>query len=249
MIIAILQARIGSSRFPGKVLANILGQPIMVRQIERIARARLIDRLVIATTGRSEDDAIAHLAGQLRIDCYRGSVDDVLDRYYQCAKRYDADHIIRLKADCAFVDPQVIDDLIRMHLREANSYSSNTQPKSFPQGLEVEAMTRKTLTWVWENATQAAEREDVTSYIEKNPDLLRIGNLQSQIDRSNLRWDIIERSDLSFTREIFAELYPENPAFTSQDVLDYVSDHPDVGLLASETDIGLNPQNESLHRP
>ncbi|MGD8326011.1 MAG: glycosyltransferase family protein [Sphingomonadales bacterium] len=248
MIIAVLQARIGSSRFPGKVLANILGQPLLVRQIERIARARLIDRLVVATTGRDEDDAIAHLAGQLRIDCYRGSVDDVLDRYYQCAKRYDADHIVRLTADCAFLDPQVIDDLVRMHLREANSYSSNTQPKSYPQGLEAEIMSRKTLAWVWENATQVSEREDVTSFIHNNPELLRIGNLQNQIDHSALRWTIVERNDLNFTREIYAELYPENPAFTTQDVLDYLNAHPEIGQITSETGPNLSPSGERLHR-
>lgn len=231
MIIAVLQARTGSSRLPVKVLADVLGKPMITRQIERIARARLVDRLVIATTGQREDDAIAALAAELRIDCYRGSVDDVLDRFYQCAKRYDADHIVRLTADCPLADPQLIDDLIRLHLREGNNYSSNAMPPTFPHGLDAEIMTRKALVWVWENATKADEREHVTTYIRNNPSRFRIGNLEQKNDLSHLRWTVDEPEDLDVIRRIYEELYIANPGFTTQDILDFVDIHPEIAAI------------------
>ncbi|MFZ5608515.1 MAG: cytidylyltransferase domain-containing protein [Pseudomonadota bacterium] len=233
MILCVLQARMGSTRLPGKVLAPILGKPMLARQIERIARARLLDRLVIATSGQAEDDPLAALAQALKVDCYRGAVDDVLDRFYQCAKRYNADHVVRLTGDCPLIDPDLIDAVVRLHLAGRHDYSSNVLPPTYPDGLDVEAMTRQALNLAWENASKPSQREHVTSYITGRAKGFSIGNLTSEIDRSSQRWTVDEPEDLAFVQAVFAALYPDNPRFSSHDVLDFLGAHPDVAALNS----------------
>ena len=236
MILAIIQARTGSTRLPSKVLADLLGRPMLVRQIERIARVRLIDRAVIATTGQPQDDKIAALAHLLKLDCYRGSVDDVLDRFYQCAKRYDADHILRLTADCPLTDPEVIDQLIRLHLAGEYDYTSNVEPPTDPHGLDAEIRTRDALVQAWNEAVKPSEREHVTSYIRNNAKKFKMGNLRSKEDHSRLRLTVDEPEDLVLIRQIYEALYPANPEFKTRDVLDYLKAHPDLVLINAKFD-------------
>jgi len=145
MILAILQARTSSSRLPGKVLKPILGKPMLLLQIERVRRARKIDKLVVATSNDPSDDGIEALCKQHGIDCFRGSLNDVLDRFYRAALTYNPEHIVRLTGDCPLIDPELVDSIIDMHLEGNYDYTSNAIQMTFPDGLDVEILTIKVL--------------------------------------------------------------------------------------------------------
>lgn len=222
-----------SSRLPGKPLTPLLGRPLLARLIERVTRARLIDRIVIATTGQPIDDEIARLANDLRIDCYRGAVDDLLDRYYQCAKRYNADHIVRLMGDAPLIDPDIIDLAIRRHLSGQYDFTTNVAPPTYPDGQNVEVASRAALLHTWEHAIQPAERVDWSQYILANRKAFSIGVLTNHVDHSMQRWTVDEAEDLRFVRAVYEALYPANPRFSSSDILDYLSDHPELTAINS----------------
>ena len=155
MILAILQARMSSSRLPGKVLAPILGEPMIARQIERLRRAERIDRLVIATSDQPDDDELAAEAGRIGCDVFRGALDDVLERYYRCATAQAPlpDHVVRLTGDCPLADPGLIDRLIAFHLEGGFDYASTALEPTWPDGLDAEIMTMAALEAAWREAT------------------------------------------------------------------------------------------------
>lgn len=153
MILGILQARTSSRRLPGKVLKPILGRPMLERQIERLRRAQRMDKLVIATSTDASDDPIAALCQSLSVDCFRGPLDDVLDRFYQAARRYAPRAVVRLTGDCPLADPQVIDELIETHSRESYDYTANIlPPRQIPDGLDVEVIAMSCLETAWREA-------------------------------------------------------------------------------------------------
>jgi len=222
LITAILQARMTSSRLPGKVLEPILGLPMLLRQIERIRKASRLDEIIVATSDQPSDDVIVQAVSSADVDCFRGSLDDVLDRIYQAAKASSPDHIVRLTGDCPLTDPEVIDDLVHQHLKENNDYTSNIVERSYPDGIDVEIMKSSALDQAWKNATRLSDREHVTPYLYRNPKLFSIGVMRCKQDLAELRWTVDNARDLSLIREIFARLYPENPDFSMWDVLELV---------------------------
>ncbi len=226
MILGILQARFNSSRLPGKVLKPILGQPMLARQLERLQRTTRLDRLVVATSDEANDDGIAALCELLNVSCYRGNLDDVLDRFYQAALPLKPDHVVRFTGDCPLAEPSIIDQLIKQHLAEKNDYSANCLQPSFPDGLDVEIMTFSALMRAWQEATLPSEREHVTPYIHKNPGIFKIGELQHPQDLSCLRWTVDEPEDLQLIEEIYQALYMSKPDFTWQDVLSWLEQNP-----------------------
>ena len=228
MILAILQARASSTRLPGKVLKPILGRPMLARQIERVCRARRIDRLVVATSTDASDDAVAALCHHIGVARFRGSLDDVLDRFYKAAVPYSPAHVVRLTGDCPLADPQLIDRLIAFHLDGGFDYSSNALEPSYADGLDAEIMTFGALGEAWHEARLASEREHVTPFIHKRPERYRIGSMSGDRDLSALRWCVDEPEDLEVVRSIYGALYPANPNFTTADILDYLSRHGDV---------------------
>lgn len=228
MILAILQARTSSTRLPGKVLMPILGQPMLARQIERVRRARRIDRLVVATSSEASDDAVAALCHQLGVARFRGSLDDVLDRFYKAAAPYRPAHVVRLTGDCPLADPHLIDRLIGFHLDGGFDYSSNSLERTYPRGLDAEIMNLATLGEAWHEARLAPEREHVTPFIYRHPERYRLGSLTGDRDLSALRWCVDEPEDMEVARSIYGALYPANPNFTTADILDYLSRHRDV---------------------
>lgn len=221
-VIAILQARVSSSRLPGKVLRPILGTPMLQHQIERVSRCKNIDQLVIATSDQESDDAIEALAKKLGIECYRGSLDDVLDRFYQAAVKRKPQHIVRLTGDCPLIDPQVIDKTIAHHLDTGADYTSNTSPPTYPDGLDVEVITFKALKQAWQEAKLTSEREHVTPYIRKQDALFHLENVVNDIDLSHLRWTVDELEDFNFVNEIYKRLHDIKPHFITEDVLDVI---------------------------
>ncbi|MDT8375577.1 MAG: glycosyltransferase family protein [Mariprofundaceae bacterium] len=233
MILAILQARMSSSRLPGKVLKPVLGVPMLLRQIERISRSRLIDKLCVATTSDATDNPVSKLCEENSIPCFRGSMDDVLDRYYQAAKKHGAEHIVRLTGDCPLTDPAVIDDVIRFYVDGNYDFVSNCICPTFPDGLDVAVFSRAVLEESWREAMLPSHREHVTSYARQAEGRYKIGSYEASCDRSHLRWTVDEKDDYDFVVRVYEELYPENPAFTSEDVVSLLSEKKDIASINS----------------
>lgn len=221
MVLAILQARMSSTRFPGKVLKEILGVPMIVRQIERIKNAKLVDRLVVATSEDISDDQLEELCKKNQIECYRGSLNDVLDRFYQAGSIYMPEHVVRLTGDCPLTDPTVIDKVIQTHIEGKYDYTSNTVEPTYPDGLDVEIFTWSSLQRAWEEAKLPSQREHVTLYIYQHPELFNICNIKNDADLSYLRWTVDEIADFLLIKDIYENLYPANPTFTTSEILEY----------------------------
>jgi spore coat polysaccharide biosynthesis protein SpsF len=231
MILAVLQARSSSSRLPGKVLKPILGKPMLERQIERILRASMIDKLVVATSNDPGDDTIAELCARIKVECFRGSLDDVLDRFFQAARQHKPDLVVRLTGDCPLADPAVIDAVIRFAVDGKYDYASNTLQPTYPDGLDVEVCTFAKLEQVWRNAALKSQREHVMPYFYQNPHLFKLGNLIRQPDLSALRWTVDNADDFVLITSVFEALYPDNPAFGTDEVLAYLNTRPDLSKL------------------
>lgn len=224
MILGVLQARFSSTRLPGKVLRPILGKPMLERQIERILRVKSLDKLIVATSVNTEDDGIAQLCSDMGVGCYRGSLDDVLDRFYQGAKEWSPKHVIRMTGDCPLTDFKVIDQLIEFHCKGGYDYTSNALEPTYPDGLDVEAMGFSALETAWKNANMQSSREHVTLYLYQNPQLFKIGIMKNTIDLSHLRWTVDELQDFQLVEKIYESLYPQNPQFTTEDILQYMDE-------------------------
>lgn len=228
MVVAILQARCSSTRLPGKVLHLILGKPMLLYEISRIKQCRKIDRLVVATSLSSDDDTLASLCLSAKVDCFRGSLNDVLDRFYKCAKKYKAEHVVRLTGDCPMIDWNYIDSVIEKHLKEKNDYTSNALLPTFPDGLDVEVVKFSALEIAWKEARLPSEREHVTPFIYKNSQRFHLGCLQNEKDLSSLRWTVDEPEDFIFITKIYENLYVKKQNFTMQDILDFLIEHPEM---------------------
>ena len=163
-VVAIIQARTGSTRLPEKVLLDLEGQPVLSHIIKRVNASKLVTGILVATTVRKEDLAIVRLCSNANTRVFCGSENDVLDRYYQAAKLLEADNIVRITADCPLIDPSIIDEVVALHLKEKSDYTSNTMEESYPDGLDVEIFRFEALKKAWENACLASEREHVTPY-------------------------------------------------------------------------------------
>jgi spore coat polysaccharide biosynthesis protein SpsF len=227
-VLAILQARVSSTRLPGKVLKPLLGEPMLIRQIERVRRCRLIDKLVVATSVDSSDDALIEVLSQTGIACFRGSLDDVLERFYQAAKPSQPEHVVRLTGDCPLADPVLIDEAINAHLSCGVDYTSTALNPSYPDGLDVEVIRFAALERTWREAGLPSEREHVTPYIYHHPELFRLKSVEQAENMSCLRWTVDEPADFVFVERVYAELYPINPAFAMNDVLALLEKQPEL---------------------
>jgi spore coat polysaccharide biosynthesis protein SpsF len=226
MILVILQARLSSKRLPGKVLKPVLGKPMLIRQIERIKKSTLIDKLVVATSNHNSDDAIAALCQENKIDCFRGDLDDVLGRFYECSQKYNPDHIIRLTGDCPLIDHKIIDETIKYHLDNNFDYTSNVLKPHFPDGFDVEIFKYECLETAFKNAQLPSHREHVTQYIISRTDIYKIGNYADGSDFSDLRLTVDEQQDFDLIKIIYEKLYPHNPDFNLGDVIDLLDKEP-----------------------
>jgi len=228
MILGVLQARCSSSRFPKKILAPLGGQPMVLRQLERALRASHLDAILVATSEDPSDDDVQALCAAQEIPCFRGSLDDVLDRVYRAAWKWAPDHVVRLTGDCPLLDPEVLDAVVELHLSGRYDYTSNTLEPTFPDGLDVEVMRFSCLATAWREATLPSEREHVTPFLYKHPERFRLGSLRrSGASLMGLRWTVDEPEDLVFVEKIFSALYPGKPDFSYGDVLDVLREHPE----------------------
>ena len=227
-IVAIIQARMGSTRLPGKVLKEIVGKPMLWHVINRVKNAKELDDIVIATTNLKEDTQILELASEIGVKNYAGSENDVLDRYYQAAIMSKADVIVRITADCPLVDPNVIDKVVRYYLSNDFDYVSTSIKPTYPDGIDVEVFSFASLKKAWDEAKLASEREHVTPYIWKNPTTFKIKNYDNECDISYMRWSVDEQHDLEFVRGIYNRLYTKDSLFYMEDVLDLLKGNPEL---------------------
>jgi len=234
MILGILQARMSSTRLPGKVLEPILGRPMLERQIERLRRARRIDRLVVATSTEAADDAIQALCVRVAVECFRGSLDDVLDRFYRAAQSAQPDHIVRLTADCPLTDPALIDHIVEFYLAGGYDYASNTLEPTYPDGLDAEVFSYRALADAWREADLPSQREHVTPFIHRQPARYRVGSFKSARDLSGLRWTVDRAEDLQLVRRVYEALFPVDPCFDTDAILGYLAANPEVAAVNSK---------------
>lgn len=227
MIVAIVQARMGSSRLPGKVLKPVAGRPMLWYQIERLRRCRQVERLVVATTVRAIDDAIVAFCEQESIDVIRGPEMDVLDRFVLAARTTSASTVVRLTADCPLIEPALIDLAIEIFEAGSYDYLSNMHPPSWPYGMAVEVMTRHALDEAAAEARDPAEREHVTPFLYWRPERYSLRSITRQPDISAQRWTVDTPEDFELVSRIIETLYPTRPEFTIDDVLALLDRHPD----------------------
>ncbi len=228
-VCAIVQARMNSSRLPGKVLKKVLDRPLLEYELERLKRARLVNEIVVATSDRPGDDVLEAFCADRRILCVRGPEEDVLARFYQAASLRAADVVVRVTGDCPLVDPEVVYRTVQMLLEGADRYDyvCNFFPRSFPRGLDCEALPFRVLENVWKKVSDKKEREHVTSHIYTRPLEFRIGNIGNTPDRSAHRWTVDTPEDFDLIEKILIALYPVKPAFNFKDVLELLSAHPE----------------------
>ncbi len=231
MILGVLQARTSSSRLPRKVMLPMAGAPMLARQIERLKRAKRMDALVLATSDRREDDCVAELAESAGIGSYRGSLDDVLDRFYRAAAPHAPSHVVRVTGDCPLADWDVIDHAIGFAVDGGYDYASNTLTPTWPDGLDVEVTTFAALETAWREAVRPLEREHVMPFITSRPERFRLGSLEGEQDLSALRWTVDEPNDYAFVCRVYDALYADKPAFTTADVLTLLAARPELAGL------------------
>lgn len=204
--VAIIQARMTSSRLPGKILADIAGSAMLLHVVRRARRCTALDLVAVATTVNATDDDVVRLCGANAIPCCRGSEEDVLDRYYQAARALSADVVVRITADCPLLDPEVVDKVVAAFQASNCDYASNVLEPTYPDGLDTEVMSWATLERAWRDAKLKSEREHVTLYIRNHPELFRLVNVKHEEDLSRLRWTVDESRDLDLVRTVFARL-------------------------------------------
>ena len=217
----IIQARVGSTRLPGKIMKKILGKTVLIHDLDRIKEMKTINKIVVATTDLEEDDIIAKAVNgyDRNIGTYRGSESDVLDRYYKAAKEFNADVIVRITSDCPLIDPNVSDLVVEAFLKNDCDYCCNTLPRTFPHGLDTEVFSLDALERVWEEAKSPYEREHVTPYIREDTNKFRRINVKNNDDLTHLRWTLDYQEDFEFITEIYKRIYPKKKIFYMQDIL------------------------------
>lgn len=227
--VAIIQARMGSTRLPGKTLANVAGKPMLVRIIERAAAAKLIDEIVVATTNASEDDILAKFVEENSLcKTYRGSASNVLDRYYECARRYSAEVVVRITADDPFKDASIIDYAIELQRATPGiDYCSNTIAPTYPEGLDVEVFSYRALAISHKEATLPSEREHVTPYMYKHPERFGICDFRFAKNLSDWRWTVDRPEDLKFANAVYTHFY-DQPLVSYLDLIDWLDKNPHI---------------------
>lgn len=217
MILAIIQARMSSSRLPGKVLKALDGKPMLEYQLARAKRSQLVDKWVVATSTEPSDQPIVDFCKTQNIDVFRGSLANVLQRFYYCAQKFRPQHVVRLTADCPLTDPVIVDQVIKQHLQHGADYSSNCHPATFADGFDVEIMTMSALTKAYEKASTAQQKEHVTPYLYQTPGFT-LHNSNAPEDTSNYRLTVDNMADFDMVSTLINTMKMQGI-----DTLDYLS--------------------------
>ncbi|MFH1428051.1 MAG: glycosyltransferase family protein, partial [Patescibacteria group bacterium] len=225
MITAIIQARMQATRLPNKVLLLLGKKTVLENVIGRVKQANLVNKIVVATSTEIADDQIYNLCKKIKVDCFRGSLNDVLDRYYQAALQYNATDICRITSDCPLIDPKVIDQVIEIYLSKRYDFVSNSHPvATYPDGFDVWVFSFQALKKAWQDAKLPSEREHVTSYIWNNPNKFKIYNLKNKVDQSHYRLTIDEEKDYKLLKRIFSEVKD----LTTENILRFLDNNQEI---------------------
>lgn len=230
--VVIMQARVGSSRLHAKVLKELCGKTILEHDIERIRQAKTIDDIIVATTTSPHDDAIEDVAIRCGVKLFRGSENDVLDRYYQAAKKYNVDNIVRITSDCPLIDPHVIDDVVKCFddgEYEVITNVPNDAKFTYPRGMDVEEFSFEWLEKAWKEATDKYDREHVSPYIYDHA--VRKCYFQYDKDYSQYRWTLDTEEDWKVIQNIYEHFYHGKHDFYLEDIVKYVQDNPDISKI------------------
>jgi spore coat polysaccharide biosynthesis protein SpsF len=228
-VVAIIQARMSSARLPGKVLLPLAGKSVLEHVVRRIAQCSTIDEIVVATSIDPSDNPIEQWCLEHAVTCFRGSLYDVLDRYYHAALLHGADAIVRITADCPAIDPTIVDQVVQGFLD--GGFDLFGLAGEFPDGLDCSVFSFSAIQQAWQEASYPSEREHVGPYIEKNPNLFKSGKLEPFLGLAHLRWTLDEPQDLNFLQEVFSRLYFDNPTFLAEDVLALLEREPELSTI------------------
>ena len=252
MVVAIIQARSGSIRLPGKILMKIQNKPILYYVINQVQHSKKITKIIVATTKNKQDDQIVNFSSSFGIDIFRGDENDVLDRYYQCAKELSSKIFVRITSDCPLIDPNLIDCCIdeftknnydyfsNIHKKDGNLWTYN--PSGYPMGFAVEVFSFDALKTAWINSKKLSEREHVTLYILNHPEKFKIGNIENTIDHSDIRLTLDHKEDFDLIK-IVIEHFPKNEIFNLQKIISFIENKPKLKNINSKHDF-----NEGLVR-
>tara|TARA_R110000824_G_scaffold77488_4_gene195913 strand:- start:334 stop:1065 length:732 start_codon:yes stop_codon:yes gene_type:complete len=228
--VAFIQARMSSTRYPGKVLTDLAGIPMILFMIQRVKRARMIDKVILVTSTDPSDEALADSVRKAGEPVFRGSLEDVLDRFASAAQKYPAQNYVRLTGDCPLSDPELIDSIIDLHLRSRADYTCNTNPPTYPDGLDVEVFTAKTLSDAAKSALRPSEREHVTAWMYDSKNGLHCENFVGSFDASHMRLTIDYPDDVDAVRRIISAF--EEPISADYfDILRVIGNDPSITLI------------------
>ena len=233
-----------SNRLPGKVLKPVNGQPMIYRQIQRVLRSTLVEDVIVATSVSSSDDELVEFLESEEIKVFRGSLDNVLSRFLEVSKRINPTNIIRLTGDCPLVMPKLIDEMIAYFEENSPDYLSNSLNPSFPDGLDIEIISREAISKLESLSLSKMESEHVTLGLYKRPDMFRVLNFSNPINHSNMRWTVDYPEDLDFVRSVYSHFKGRESTFEYEEVLEFLRSNPEVisGISASR-------RNEALLKP
>jgi spore coat polysaccharide biosynthesis protein SpsF len=223
----IIQARLGSQRFPKKTIKSIENKPMIWHVINRLKQVKASNQIILATTKNDEDKILLNIADKMNIFSFTGSSNDVLDRYYSCAKKFFADPIIRITGDCPLLDPFLIDDMIEFFQKNNFDYLSNTLEPTYPDGLDVEIFSFQTLEKIMKKSNLKSEHEHVTSYLKTHLNEFQTYNFINDKDLSHHRWTIDQKEDLEFVKKIYS-LSNSKSTLNMQIILDIISNNPQL---------------------
>lgn len=234
---AIIQARCGSTRFPNKVFALIDGKPLLWHVVNRLKYAKKIDDIIVATTVSEKDDKIEEWCKENNVHCFRGSEENVLNRYYSASEAFPSNYVVRITADDPFKEPKVIDAVITKLIEEGYDHVTNNLPPSYPEGLDCEAFKKSALDRSEKEAETAFEREHVTQYIYHHPEIFKIGNVSNGENLSYLRWTVDKDVDYEMVKAVYAHRNPANKGILLMDeILDILKANPEIEKINSEVE-------------
>ena len=227
-IICIIQARMGSTRLPGKVMKKIKRKSILYYVIERVKKSKMIDKIIIATTTNKNDDLIVKEAKKLKVDIFRGSEEDVLSRYFFASKEFNADIVIRITSDCPLIDPEIIDKIIKKHIESKSDYTSNTIKRTYPRGFDTEVFNKDIIKDVYKNASEKYQREHVTIFILENKERYKITNVETKgkLYRPDIRVTLDTIEDFELISKIIENF--DDISFGLEEVIDFLNENPQL---------------------
>jgi spore coat polysaccharide biosynthesis protein SpsF len=241
-VLILTQARVGSTRLPEKVLKDIGGQPMLALHINRLAQSEMASAICVATTFEEKSDLIEAIANSLKVDCFKGNTTDVLDRFYQAAKKYEPDYVVRVTSDCPLIDGKLIDEVIEMTIVQQLDYGSNILVESFPDGQDIEVIKWSVLQQAWQQATKESDREHVTPFIRRNSDfnggeLFKANNFQSTIEAyASIRMTVDEMKDLEAIK-ILVDKLGANKSWAEYAA--YYQEHPSLRIMIFKETKGI----------